>query len=91
MTPRSSTPHFSGGDESTSHREETNRIALNLHQANPDLGHGFIHSATSYLLRDGRAPKDGAVLEEARRRKANRDRAVAGHRAWREGERREAA
>ena len=34
----------------------------------PDIGYQLLFSAAAYVIRDGRAPTESAVVEEARRR-----------------------
>jgi hypothetical protein len=41
---------------------------MRLAPAHEELGYAVLFSAASFVIRDGRAPKDAPVLEEARRR-----------------------
>jgi acetyl esterase/lipase len=71
------TPHFSGVERDSTHREQARSAALRLREANPSLGYHLLWSAASYLLRDGQQLRDSAVVAEARRRATQIDQAIA--------------
>jgi hypothetical protein len=65
---RSRTSLFTGADEEETHRKAAREVALRLAPSHSELGYSLIVSAAAYVIRDGRAPKDAPVLQEARRR-----------------------
>lgn len=65
------TAYFAGGgDRDQTASLDARKAARELVKTHPEVGFNILFSAASFVIRDGRAPKDAAVLEEARSRMA---------------------
>jgi hypothetical protein len=60
------TPFFAGDNTAPSYRNRARDIATKL--GHTGISYNLLWSSASYVLRDGRAPRDSVVVAEARRR-----------------------